>query len=70
VANNLIGEGALFPGVTVLPNSKFQVPLAIILPTDKDRSNKGIVSWSNATIHLFLWSVINNATDMERDGIE
>ena len=69
-ANNLIGEAALSPSVTVLANSKLQVTLTIILPTDKGRSNKGLVSWSNARIDLFLWSVLSSATHMERDGNE
>ncbi len=30
----------------------------------------GFVSWSNARIDLFLWSVLSSATDMERDGNE
>ncbi len=52
----------------VLTNSECQVPLAIILPSDKDRPNKGIVMWSNERTDLFPRRVPNNATDMGREG--
>ena len=65
--NDMVKYVSMYPEVWFLDCTYGEI---VILPTDKDRSNKGLVSWSNARIDLFLWSVLSSATDMERDGNE